>query len=689
MLVSPTPLDNNITVDNMRYSEFKIVTKLLEASMAPGDLKRLASSIKAICGLEFEMIVPVERSDDDEEGENDYDTTYPRLYDINGIIEFFHLEDTGFEKERNEEFHEWQAEWEGEKWAAERDSAVREYIEENEWDLEAKYNEAYDTLGVSDAMREDFENFRSLSTYIPLYNMMRANTMLEMRQRYMTEFMPDYDKLPENARMHVDAQFTQLYHTVQDVINLVDEWLNDAAEESINVEDDNYEAAKEAFYEMLDYPNEGEWLSSIGISDMQDAERHWDLAWPIQRGSGAIAMDDIAREFETMIGRDTIGCKEYHGCESRKGHVYVIEPDTSLEPDDADEGFAGLEIVAPKLTLPEMIKDIHKVMQWANNKGCYTNESCGLHMNVSIEGVDIAKLDYVKLAIFSADNYITQQFGRYGRSYCESSIDKIKREIQYSPENAYNALTKLQGNLLSLATRLIHDNNTRKFVSLNVKSNRIEFRGPGNNWLDDDISKLENTLYRAVVSYDIACDPEKHKEEYATKLYKLINPEGNKAADAEQNRIYQLLGITDPEQLRQSMQELLKNELITKRNATKAADIEKGLPKPSHKSWIVTAPTGQQLEVKSNTAVGAIAVARANLKLNSTRYPNEGFKVMPNIQSDLFGHSHPIQSKPIADSDPYYNPDYGYSTHRDLFKEPGTERWADAHIINDPNRKTK
>ena len=109
MLVSPTPLDNNIT-DNMRYSEFKIVTKLLEASMAPGDLKRLASSIKAICGLEFEMIVPVERSDDDEEGENDYDTTYPRLYDINGIIEFFHLEDTGFEKERNEEFHEWQAE---------------------------------------------------------------------------------------------------------------------------------------------------------------------------------------------------------------------------------------------------------------------------------------------------------------------------------------------------------------------------------------------------------------------------------------------------------------------------------------------------------------------------------------------------------------------------------------------------
>lgn len=131
MLVSPTPLDNNITVDNMRYSEFKIVTKLLEASMAPGDLKRLASSIKAICGLEFEMIVPVERSDDDEEGENDYDTTYPRLYDINGIIEFFHLEDTGFEEERNEEFNDWRDEWEIEKWTSEQDSAVREYIEQN------------------------------------------------------------------------------------------------------------------------------------------------------------------------------------------------------------------------------------------------------------------------------------------------------------------------------------------------------------------------------------------------------------------------------------------------------------------------------------------------------------------------------------------------------------------------------
>lgn len=99
--------------------------------MAPGDLKRLASSIKAICGLEFEMIVPVERSDDDEEGENDYDTTYPRLYDINGIIEFFHLEDTGFEEERNEEFNDWRDEWEIEKWTSEQDSAVREYIEQN------------------------------------------------------------------------------------------------------------------------------------------------------------------------------------------------------------------------------------------------------------------------------------------------------------------------------------------------------------------------------------------------------------------------------------------------------------------------------------------------------------------------------------------------------------------------------
>ena len=689
MLVSPTPLDNNITIDNMRYREFKIVTKLQEASMAPGNLKRLASSINAICGLEFEMIVPVEKGDGGD-GENDYDSIYPRLNDINDIIEFFHLDGHGFEEERREEFDEWRYKWEDEKWTDEQDSAVREYIEENEWDIEKKYNEAYETLGVSSAMQEDVENFRSLSTYIPLYNMMRANTMAEMRQRYMTEFIPDYDKLPENARMHVDAQFTQLYNTVQDVINLVDEWLTDAAEESINANDDNYEAAKEAFYEMLDYPDEGDWLSSMRIDDMQDAERHWDLAWPIQHGSSSIDMDDIAREFETMIGRDTIGCEEYHGCESHKGRVYVIEPDSSLEPDDADEGFAGLEIVSPKLTLQGMIKDIHKVMEWANNKGCYTNESCGLHMNVSIEGVDIAKLDYVKLAIFSADNYILKQFGRLGRSYCESSIDKIKRSIQYSPENAYPALTKLQGDLASMATQLIHDNNTRKMVSLNVKSNCLEFRGPGNNWLDDDISKLENTLYRAIVSYDIACDPEKHKEEYAKKLYKLINPEGNKAANAEQDRIYQLLGITDPEQLRQSMQELLKNELITKRSATKAGQIEKGLPVASDKSWIVTAPTSQQVVVKSNTAVGAIAAARANLKLNSARYPNDGFTVMPNIQSDLFGHSSPIQSKPpIADANSYYNPDYGYSTHRDLFKEPGTERWADAHIINDPNRKTK
>jgi hypothetical protein len=169
-----------------------------------------------------------------------------------------------------------------------------------------------------------------------------------------------------------------------------------------------------------------------------------------------------------------------------------------------------------------MIDVLRQTVKWAKSRGCETNSSTGLHMNVSVPNYDLEKLDYVKLALFVGDNWIADQFGRLGNDYADSSIDKIKSAIKVNPDKVPAYLDAMRAGLGKIASRLIHGNRTQKYVTLNIQDNRLEFRSPGGDWLNEDVDKLINTMLRFVVALDIACDPTKNKKEYDTKLYKLI-----------------------------------------------------------------------------------------------------------------------------------------------------------------------
>jgi hypothetical protein len=51
----------------------------------------------------------------------------------------------------------------------------------------------------------------------------------------------------------------------------------------------------------------------------------------------------------------------------------------------------------------------------------------------------------------------------------------------------------------------------------------VEFRQPGGDWLNISPKQLISTLNRFVVALEIACDPTKYQEEYAKKLYRLLD----------------------------------------------------------------------------------------------------------------------------------------------------------------------
>jgi hypothetical protein len=284
--------------------------------------------------------------------------------------------------------------------------------------------------------------------------------------------------------------------------------------------DDVTEEMEEEF--RSDGPSESDWLDDIGVTWASEAEREWHLMWPhFSPVEGDDDLASVAHEFSDALGlNDKINySSSYHGVR-RDGVNWIIEPDSSIETNDRDD--AGLEFISPPLPLKDAVAAIKKVYAWAKRNKCYTNDSTGLHMNINVPDLTIEKLDYVKLALFMGDQYILEQFGRSFNSYTKSAMELVKTSAK-NAEVAETVLAKMKAQLNSSAGKLIHNGITQKFTSINTKDKYVEFRGPGGDYLNKDPEELINTAIRLAMSLRIATDPEAYKQEYAKKLYQLID----------------------------------------------------------------------------------------------------------------------------------------------------------------------
>lgn len=457
----------------MRAKDFVPIVEaqaeLFEVKMSPSSLKKLAGQIDALVGIEFEMFVP-DVGDVDEDGEAEEDMDYDeQTYDIDDIVRFFNDGDYNdrstirdLEEELREKFSEWQMEQVDEQWNS---SEGRQFFAK--W---VKDNVDPDDIADHVGKEEDLFGNRNPDG-------------------------SDYDKFIE------------------------DEW-----EEGFN--SDNYQNAYDEFRdEMIDSADfdEREFLRSIGIrymSDVNDNVREY-VSWPHwnhNSGDGEMNLESLADEFSDVIGRKVHYSTGYHSG-PRTNDAYTIEPDSSLSGSGDD---AGLEFISPPLPIDQALEDVKKIKEWADDKGAYANRSTGLHMNVSVPGFDQEKLDFVKLTLLLGDRYLLDRFGRSANTYCKSAMDII--EEAPSAQDKELLFKKLKDNLETMASKVIHSGRVGKFTSINPKDNRVEFRGPGGDWLGQNFDKIEETLYRCVVALDAAVDPEKYRKEYLKKLTKMFAP---------------------------------------------------------------------------------------------------------------------------------------------------------------------
>lgn len=449
----------------MRYQDFKLTEdELFELNMSPSNLQRMAADINAQAGMEFEMIIPGAA-----DGDEDYEMDSEPDYDM----------DEGFPTGRG-----WTQEvidfFRGGDGGTDRSTIQRalDSLDEDYWNW--KDNKFEEWLNDNDSLLDD----------------------------YLREELP------------------------QDPDESDDKYL-----ERLGSDDEEAQQARERAMERIreEYQDEDQWdefLQDNDIGTMADFGSQYNVEWPYYTypdapAGGTVSIDDVAADFRDAIGRPVNASSNYHGG-TREAGKYVVEPDGSLEPDDANDG--GLEFVSPPLPLDEMLSDLDKVAKWASRIGGYTNDSTGLHMNVSVPNFDQDRLDYVKLAIFLGDEYVLDQFGRAGNTYCKSAMAQIQQIAKTNPDKVQTMLRQMQGNLSAMASKIVHTGQTSKYTSINTKTGYIEFRSPGGDWLGEyaaDAGKLKNTLLRFVVALDVAMKPELYRQEYMKKLYKTLDQGDN------------------------------------------------------------------------------------------------------------------------------------------------------------------
>jgi putative chitinase len=441
---------------------------LFEISMSPTSLKKLSAQTGALAGMEFEMIVPGAGSDDGGDQEPDYDFDQ-RCRSIGDAMQFFF--DGDFNGRRDVERMRERMQNDYAEWLYER--IDRDFVNESEYLI---------SEWIANNVDESEWNPNELEG--------------EDRQDALEEFISNVDADPSS---------------------------------------DYYQKALDEYREEnQDAYDESDWLDAEDLDLMSYVENAYDVTWPHWRstGGGEVSIEDTANSFQAAVGRDVKASGSYHSGRverpSTKSLHYIVEPDSSLDPDDSDD--QGLEFVSPPLPIEELLSDLNKVKAWADSTGCYTNDSTGLHINVSVpgwtQGTD--QLDYVKLALLLGDEFVLDSFGRAGNTYAKSAMGKIRSTVKQNPDRAKELMDKMKSGMGQLASKVIHGRSTEKYTSINVKNGYIEFRSPGGDWLNDNFAEIDNTLRRFTVALSAAVDPAAYREEYLKKLYKLLDVSGEK-----------------------------------------------------------------------------------------------------------------------------------------------------------------
>jgi hypothetical protein len=224
----------------------------------------------------------------------------------------------------------------------------------------------------------------------------------------------------------------------------------------------------------------------------------------------AQGMASVLRDGITQ-GQNVRIFQTYH--QNRKAlDTWYIEPDGSL---DDPPGGTSMEVVSPPLPAAQAIPTLRAFVARARELGLETNDSTGLHINVSIPD----NLEILKLLVFSGDEYVLRQFQREESDYAES----VMRELESFSRMPSSREHKTDQRLIKYLERTARQATDSHTASISRNSRYISFRHAGDDYLNN-LQSTVDVVGRFVRAMVIAATPGAYREEYLKRLAALIQP---------------------------------------------------------------------------------------------------------------------------------------------------------------------
>lgn len=200
-----------------------------------------------------------------------------------------------------------------------------------------------------------------------------------------------------------------------------------------------------------------------------------------------------------------------------------IDYDGSIDIDIEDtDKLIAVEIITKPIPYEECIEYFKNLISYLQKEfNLHTNETCGLHINISTNNTTQDKIDMCKLWVFLGEKHFLSQFNRIDNYYARTLTDKFsvlskdvltQSKIQKELEQVKQSLN----NVIKIPEKYSTVN------TIKLKHNYLEVRIAGGANYEQQMSKITDSIKHFTTSILIAGDPTKLTKLYNIKLIRLI-----------------------------------------------------------------------------------------------------------------------------------------------------------------------
>lgn len=218
---------------------------------------------------------------------------------------------------------------------------------------------------------------------------------------------------------------------------------------------------------------------------------------------------ELQTKFKNNYGYKTLHSRTYNGTEHGNNwqNKFRFEPDFSI-----DGKGTPVEIITPPLPYNEQMKCLSEVFEFMENNDIIVNDSCGFHVNISVDGFRQTNVDYnILFYLYKDENFRLKFRGNpnetgYKNSifnqaplYSKEMIKNIWKRSRKIPKNNKQMMQQINKFYEGISDNLYDKSSYTKYYCVHNHKEYLEFRTIGNKYMD--LKVLKKYINIIAISY--------------------------------------------------------------------------------------------------------------------------------------------------------------------------------------------